>query len=146
MLHGRYGDTSGRPYLEGRLFLPRLGIQGDISFLVDTGADRTLLMVDDAQLLGIDYSKLKLSKQSSVGIGGVARHFVERGIVVFAEPGRYLYAYEIQIAIAQPEKSLKRVPSLLGRDIISRWQMIYAPRRSNLRFTVLSSDLKVRIS
>lgn len=39
MLRGRFGDTSGRPYLEGRLFLPRLKLQGDISFIVDTGAE-----------------------------------------------------------------------------------------------------------
>jgi hypothetical protein len=31
MITGRFGDTSGRPFVEGRLFLPRLGISGDVS-------------------------------------------------------------------------------------------------------------------
>jgi hypothetical protein len=44
---GRFGDTTGRPYLEGRLVLPRLGKRGDFSFLVDTGADYTYLMPGD---------------------------------------------------------------------------------------------------
>jgi hypothetical protein len=36
MIEGRFGDTSGRPYIEGRLSLPRLGVVGDISFIFDT--------------------------------------------------------------------------------------------------------------
>ena len=43
MLRGRFGDTSMRPYLEGRIFLPTIGIDGEASFLVDTGADKTTL-------------------------------------------------------------------------------------------------------
>ena len=58
MLQGRFGDTSGRPYLEGRFYIPRLGVQGNISFLVDTGADSTTLLPADANKLNIDHSEL----------------------------------------------------------------------------------------
>lgn len=43
MLRGRFGDTTGAPYIEGRLILTRLNLTADISFLVDTGADYTVL-------------------------------------------------------------------------------------------------------
>ena len=58
MLRGRFGDSTGRPYIEGRLIIPRLNIKSDMSFLVDTGADRSLLMPGDGRRLAIDYSKL----------------------------------------------------------------------------------------
>ncbi|MXZ46889.1 MAG: hypothetical protein F4Z08_07880 [Chloroflexi bacterium] len=43
MIEGRFGDTSGRPYVEGRVYFARFDLEGDISFLVDTGADASLL-------------------------------------------------------------------------------------------------------
>ena len=39
MLKGRFGDTSGRPYIEGHILLPRLKKRGNVSFVFDTGAD-----------------------------------------------------------------------------------------------------------
>lgn len=45
MLRGRFGHASKRPYIQGRLFIPRLDIWSDISFLVDTGADKTTLLL-----------------------------------------------------------------------------------------------------
>jgi hypothetical protein len=41
MLTGRFGDTTGRSYIEGRLSLPRLTISDDISFIIDTGGHKT---------------------------------------------------------------------------------------------------------
>lgn len=67
-------------------------------------------------------------------------------MVVFTEPGKWLYGYEIDFAVAQPDKALKGVPSLLGRNILDRWQMTYGPSRKNLRFAVLSADLKIRLN
>ena len=38
MLHGRFGESSGRPYVWARVFIPRLGLVGNVSFIFDTGA------------------------------------------------------------------------------------------------------------
>ena len=32
MLHGRFGESSGRPYIPARVFIPRLGLAGNVSF------------------------------------------------------------------------------------------------------------------
>ena len=43
MLEGRFGGNTGRPYVDGRLFvLGRQELSSDISFLVDTGADGSM--------------------------------------------------------------------------------------------------------
>ncbi len=47
MLRGRFGHANKRPYIQGRLFIPRLEIWSDVSFLVDTGADKTSLLPAD---------------------------------------------------------------------------------------------------
>ena len=54
MLQGRYGDTTKSPYVEALLHIPRLGIKSDISFLVDTGADYSVLMPADRERMGIN--------------------------------------------------------------------------------------------
>ena len=79
MLRGRFGDTSGRPYMEGHVLLPRLGLSGNVSFIFDTGADTSLLMPLDAQRMGIDYGLLG-NELSTLGIGGNPRTSLSRRI------------------------------------------------------------------
>jgi hypothetical protein len=68
MLEGRLGNTSGAPYIEARVSFPRLKRRGLVSFLVDTGADGTVLMPADSKKLGIDFKSLK-NPTTSQGIG-----------------------------------------------------------------------------
>lgn len=139
MLQGRFGNTSGRPYIEGRIYLPRLNVRSNISFLVDTGADRSLLMPLDGTRMGLDYNQLA-GNQEAVGIGGVSRHFVEPALVVFSEAGKYLYIYSINLTISSSNTSLMDVPSLLGRDILDQWKMTYNPTKKELTFVVNRAD------
>lgn len=147
MLRGRFGDTTGAPYIEGRLTLPAQGRRGDVSFLVDTGADRTMLMPIDGQLMGIDYSSLSGVARLSGVDGRQSGHFEENVTLAFAEAGRLLHVYDLAIIIARPTRYNLRIPSLLGRDVIDRWRMIYDKSNPNprLTFRVLSADLTIPI-
>jgi predicted aspartyl protease len=126
MITGRFGDTSGRPFVEGRLFLPRLGISGDVSFLLDTGADSSILMPGDARRLGVDFSRLSGSRDC-VGIGGIASCFVEPALMVFNDPGVALYVYELDLDIMRDDPNIQDVHSLLGRDVLDQWRILYDP-------------------
>ena len=73
MIEGYF--RSGRPYIDISVSMPNLGmVEMDISFAVDTGADRTLIGNRDALLLsashGIDLSRLPAGRRS-LGIGGL---------------------------------------------------------------------------
>lgn len=107
MLRGRFGDTTGRPYLEGRLLIPRLGIDANISFLVDTGADTSLLSPADAFEMGVDYSLLT-GETESLGTAGIAHNFTEPASIAFTEPGRYIYIYHVGLEIAAPSRRSSR--------------------------------------
>lgn len=140
MLTGRFGDTSGRPYMEGRLYLPRLNLQGDISFLVDTGADNSMLMPADAIRIAVPFDRLR-GDNEAVGIGGAVHCFVERAILVFTQPNVALYAYELHLDILQFDPTMMDFSSLLGRDVLDRWRITYDRERSELRAKVRSADL-----
>jgi len=145
MLRGRFGDTSGRPYIEGRLILPNLNIRGDISFLVDTGSDVTCLHPIDGTRLNIDYGQLS-GDAESIGTSGLSHDFTESAVVVFSEPKRFLYAYNITLRIAPVDPEIMTLPSILGRDILDQWRMIYNPQKSRLVFKVILADITVPLS
>ena len=138
MLRGRFGDTSGRPYIEGHVLLPRLGWSGNVSFIFDTGADTTLLMPLDAQRMGIDYGMLE-NEVPTLGIGGESTNFSESAYLAFVGDDA-LYGYEIELHVCKPAEELMTVPSLLGRDIIDRWRVTYDKSALELLAEVISSD------
>jgi len=134
---GRFGDSTGRPYIEARLVLPRLRFQMDISLLVDTGADTTVLMPDDGVGAGLDYAELS-GAHEIVGLGGTMDTFVEPGIILFSVPGKRLYGYDINLCIFPG--GYQRTPSLLGRDVLACWKMLSAPAENRLSFKVVTAD------
>ena len=140
MLRGRFGNTSGQPYIPARVYIPRLGLLGNISFLLDTGAESTVLMPADAQTLGVDYDVLG-NPAASVGIGGTVDVFQEPARLAFAENGGFMYGYEVNLLIYPgPDSESMTFPSLLGRNVIDRWRVIYDRSTSELAARVVSFD------
>lgn len=146
MLVGRFGNTSGRPYVEGMLVIPDLNIMAPVSFLIDTGSDCCVLMPADAARIKVDYTKLHMEIEST-GIGGTCMDFLTPAAILFSdEQERILYGHNIALRISkQPEDIDKKdepekIPSLIGRDIIKNWRIDYNPRADSLIAQVLWSD------
>ena len=145
MLVGLFGKTSGRPYVEGRILIPRLRINTSIWLCVDTGSDTTTLMPRDGNNIGVDYSILSASGQS-MGISGAVDSYKERAILAFTDQGPIIHGYDIDLTIISPDPErpgINRLPSLLGRDILNRWTMHYAPTADNLTFEVETADVTI---
>jgi hypothetical protein len=145
MLRGRFGDTTGRPYIEGHLSIPSLQVSGSVSFLIDTGSDCTVPMQLDAARLKIDYSRLS-KRVESTGIGGLSNDFVVPAALLFSDPGVKIYGYSVDLRIAEPKPELRTTPSLLGRDVINHWRIVYDPTAKVLTGEVLASDKEFPIS
>ena len=144
MFSGRFGDTSGRPYIEAQVILPRLKISSGVSFIVDTGADQTVLMPLDAVRLGIDYGKLRKG-QPLFGVGGRCESYRESALIVFSENNRRLFLYEINIGIVDRKEEFMRTRSLLGRDILYRLRMDYNASKGIITFKAVSFDATIRL-
>jgi hypothetical protein len=143
MLEGRFGDTTGAPYLEARVFFPRLKLRGLVSFLVDTGATVTVLMPSDSRKLGIDFISLR-NPTTNEGIGGIAKAFKERAVLSFSDR-RYVYSYLVTVRISAPTSLNHKFPSLLGRDIIRSGRLIMDCTKRNVMFTPYMWSLRQKI-
>jgi len=145
MLSGRFGNTTGRPYLEALVILPRLKIESGVSFLVDTGADQTVLMPVDAIKMGINYARLVSVPSPLTGIGGECNSFSESAVIVLADDtSRKLFAYKINILIADKKAANQAYcPSLLGRDILNKLRIKYDFHKKKILFSLTSADLIV---
>ncbi len=95
-------------------------------------------MPGDARVLGIDYSRLA-ERTTALGVGGPTNDYMEPALAVFADEQR-IYVYEIQLTIAEARPHLMTVPSLLGRNVLDRWSILYRPADGLLEFEVLSAD------
>ena len=124
--------------MEGHVLLPRLGKNGNVSFIFDTGADTSLLMPLDGQRMGIDYGRFQ-KEETSLGIGGTSDNYIESAYLAFVGD-EALFGYEIELRVCKPSKDLMTIPSLLGRDIIDQWRVTYDKSALELLAEVISSD------
>lgn len=127
-----------QPLVTGTVRLPRLHIEKDVLFLIDTGAAESMIHPGDAEFLGIDYNILKCKRLVS-GIGGDAPAFQEHAHLLFQDTATSeWYDYHIQLLIAEPSPHNPNYPSLLGRNILQHWTMLYDPANNAVGFQVVS--------
>ena len=94
----------------------------------------------DAVLMGIDYERLT-GRIESVGIGGVSQDYTEPGLVLFSDTIFGLRGYWLDFIISAPSDEISDMPSLLGRDIIDCWRMVYDKANNEITFDVRSADV-----
>lgn len=137
------GET-GAPYIEAHISFPRLRLSGVLWFLIDTGADGTLLMPADSRKFGVDFHLLTNST-SSQGIGGTASGYREAAVVSFSDRRYYIYSYVISMEIALPLPHNTRFPSLLGRDILGQWRLIVDKPENEIRCVPKTWNMRSRV-
>ena len=113
-----------------------------MSFLLDTGADVTLLMTDDASNLSVDFEQLQSSAALASGIGGDTALYQVEARLIFTDQDN-TYIYRTDLAMAEPSERNRGIPSLLGRDILSRWLLRYEAPRGVLAAEVDSADMVI---
>ena len=137
MIVGEF-DIFGEPYVPGRLVIPRLGVNRRIKFLMDTGSRATCIHSSDARLAGIPISQLA-NPVNSLGIAGVTSYYREPVSLTF-EDGQREITYNVEVNISESSPVSMALPSLLGRDIINNWRIVYAPLDGRLEATPLRAD------
>ena len=139
-------DNRKRPYVNCRLFIPRLRIDADILFLLDTGADSTSLHPRDAEGALIPFDQLR-NRVESYGIGGNSQYFYEPVQLAFYDAVQMrFYCYRVNLLVAEPSEINAGLPSLLGRDVFNHWFMQFDPTNFRLEFTVRYADYTMYIA
>ena len=136
----RGGQGQQVPSVQARIVVPDVKVEGDVTFLLDTGADVSLIMPKDARRLGIPFESLQSTGNLVRGIGGSSRLYRADASLAFSD-SENAYVYRIELAITEPSEHAEALPSLLGRDILNRWLMRYEAPRDVLEAEVDSADL-----
>lgn len=145
MLYGTFGTDDDSLNLECTLILPQLQFQRQIYFLVDTGATSSSVHPRVLEGLGVDMQVVMALPASQIwGIGGSITVYNAQGFLAFQDSDN-AYLYELPISIYDP-KDPPDVPSVIGRDILERWRMVYAKAQGVLEFEVLESDYTWSVS
>ena len=140
MITGTF-DENGRPYVQGRLVIPRLKLDWHVDFLVDTGADSSCLHPQDSIPLSVPYHRLRNAIDCG-GIGGKQVYYGERAIIIFTDGSR-LRLHVVTLSIAKPNEQNMVLPSLLGQDILQSWHMRHYKPSERLDFIVKRCDLTI---
>ena len=123
-----------RPFVDAVFHFPGIDEAFEVSALVDTGADRTILSPADALRLlldlGVDYATLDHG-QPSTGVGGRARTRVVDITFSIEE-----FSTPLQLIILEPRSTgrIPPIPFLLGRDIKSRFGLFIDQRTEQVLF------------
>jgi aspartyl protease len=119
--------NGGRPTIVGLLSIPRLGLRGFVQFLIDTGADMTLIHPRDMSNLGIQPSRhfAGSATASSGGIGGMAQQYLEPCDLFLQHDDGTWNQISILLRFAMPDRSNAQHPSLLGRDIMHYFTLTF---------------------
>lgn len=132
---------NGCGFIRVHLVSSKLSLDKAINFLVDTGASKTVIADKDAIFLKMDYEKLKKSPQRLTGMGGsVETYLLDDAVLIFKTdvdklefklPVLFL-KHDLTSMKEEDRIKILRIPSLLGRDIINRFKLIYNRHKSKL--------------
>ena len=123
--------------MAGSVDMDCLDVSGPVTFLVDTGANISLLSLADATRLGVDYAKFSNCNAGTVsGTGGAesVAYMVEAGISLPDADGGERLSFNIRIGVAQsgPRRPEARDYSVLGRDVLNEVRLVVERRRNLL--------------
>jgi len=125
--------TARRPYVNALVEFPRHRRRVSVAFLIDTGADRTVLAPSDLARAGIVSIGQPLGPPST-GVGGTV---TTRNIECLVTLGNVtvevtLLAFEPTDADSASTSPQPAIPSLLGHDLLSRFALLVDPQRDRV--------------
>jgi hypothetical protein len=116
-----------RPFVTARVAIPSQQVVGNVDFLIDTGADATLLAPGDALDLGLDVAELPQGPRST-GVGGTTTTVSAQATITLDQ-----HSFTIPLRILAPRSNrqraaLARIPSLFGRDLLAHFALFLEVR------------------
>lgn len=122
-------------FIDGHLISPIFNLDESVRFLIDTGASHTVILDKDAIRLGVDCNCLPRYYQDFSGIGGTVETFIIKDVsLILRSKDRLVSRLSVPIFVLrhplpklnrQERIRILRLPSILGRDVINRYKLIF---------------------
>jgi len=126
LVFGNPSSITAEPYLRVIVQLPAFGTVADVPFLVDTGADVTVLNPQDglrllpAAVWGSLTDPIRMG-----GAGAGLNHYPQPANVSFRHDDGHLEQIVSTVYVATPHQANMGLESLLGRDILGHFVMTF---------------------
>jgi predicted aspartyl protease len=121
-----------RPFVNGLVELPEQGFSLTVAFLVDTGADRTLLSPRELMDVGFTPEALATLERGdpTSGVGGaVHTRMIEAQLTL----GRHSRRLVLGVLLGSTAYELvPTIPSVLGSDVLSRFAVLVDARNDRV--------------
>jgi len=139
----RFGSRmTPAPAVQVYYYIERLNITHLVTFMIDTGASGTCLHGFRARELQGHMRQNTLDPAR--GVGGSALYYGERVLLIFTDDNNQLLSrslnrmdiQQILPSAVAKDRDILRLPSLLGRDILNRWEFRYNASQGNVTLLV----------
>jgi len=121
MIYGRFFRS--RPTIRGLLLFSPLGAPIPVDFVVDTGADVTLIAPTDYATHRVRYSEIQGIDIQSAGYGGrIEAKLAQAALYLRDEAGRYIRIL-LEAEFSRPDPANEGLPSVLGRDVLDLFRL-----------------------
>ena len=117
--------VEGRPVIPITVRVPRLNTSNTLGFLVDTGADTSVIHPFDAEGLRIDTSLLAIPQEihETLGVGGISREWREDVVLILHHVDRRQDQMGFSMSFAVTTEDNRDLPSLMGMDLLRRYRL-----------------------
>lgn len=130
------------PRVQVLCYIPRINLSREVDFMIDTGACNTCL--NGHYVLGLQRYMRKETLSPSRGIGGKCGYYAENAVLIFVDSNKQPVDFPLELRIQRIRRFLWIKPSLLtlltpcllGRDILSKWELRYNHQKEDITLIV----------
>lgn len=107
------------------VYVPRSGIARTVGFLVDTGADSSLVMPKDADTLGVVSPADSQTTETfaGIGLGGISTEWQEPVVITLKHVDGTADRFDFMMPFAIDADQNDIFPSLVGMDLLQRYRL-----------------------
>jgi len=126
------------PFVKAVVVSEGLNMSRIVDFLIDTGASASIIFDKDLRYLKLDVSRLKKAERDVGGVGGLVKTYVIEdaalvfrtleGAVVEEELNLLVGSHDLRSLDTESRRLIMVIPSLLGRDVLRRFRLVYDER------------------
>jgi len=126
------------PFIKAVVVSRGLNIRRLVEFHIDTGASASILLDKDMRYLRLDVAGLKRAERDVGGIGGLIKTYViEDAALMFRSVDGSVVEERLKLLVgshdlggldAESRRLMMVIPSLLGRDVLGRFRVVYSER------------------
>jgi len=126
-----HGYRPPAPFVAVTASFKELNIKANLPLLIDTGASSTMILWRDIERLKINITLIQGGDKEFTGLGGLTKAKPTLTTISFTSETRELLEEETEVFVISspcPSRKLKLLPSILGRDVVNKYNLSYSPR------------------